>query len=80
MPRRSNTTPPTIAEPLRQFDLLPDSAQVRLPTVATLFGISAASVWRRVKNGTLPKPHKFSERVTTWNVGELRAMLNAKAA
>lgn len=71
---------PSIAESLRQFDFLPDSAHVRQPTVEALFGISAATVWRRVGSGTLPRPHKFSERVTTWKVGELRAMLNTKAA
>ena len=77
MPHRSS---PDIAESLRHFDSLPDSAHVRQPTVEALFGISPATIWRRVASGALPKPHKFSERITTWNVGELRAMLNTKAA
>lgn len=76
--QRKNT--PDIAESLRLFSSLPDAAHVRQPTVEALYGISRATVWRRVANGTLPKPYKFSERVTTWNVGELRASLNAKAA
>ena len=75
-----NKSSNTLAESLRHFDSLPDSAHVRQPIVEGLFGISAATVWRRVNNGTLPKPHKFSERITTWNVGALRALLNAKAA
>lgn len=64
---------------LRNFDALPDSAEVRLPTVTSLFGISAATVWRRVKDGALPKPRKFGPNTTSWRVGELRAVL-AKAA
>jgi predicted DNA-binding transcriptional regulator AlpA len=28
-----------------------------------------------VKRGTLPAPRKLSERVTAWNVGELRKTL-----
>lgn len=62
---------------LRNFDQLPDSAQVRQPVVEALFGISHASVWRRVNSGLLPKPRKFSPRTTTWNVGELRAVLRS---
>ncbi|MEO7344941.1 MAG: hypothetical protein ABIU85_08920 [Methylotenera sp.] len=31
-----------------------------------------------VKRGTLPKPRKLSERLTTWNVGELRKALSVK--
>lgn len=62
---------------LRNFDQLPDAAHVRQPTVEALFGISSATVWRRVRAGIL-KPHRFGERTTTFNVGELRAVLSAK--
>lgn len=61
---------------LRYFGQMPDEAQVRQPVVEALFGISSATVWRRVNNGSLPKPRKFGPRTTTWNVGELRAVLN----
>ena len=57
---------------LQHFDSLPDAAHVRLPVVASLFACSPATVWRHVKAGILPKPTKLSERLTTWNVGELR--------
>lgn len=65
----------TIPDALENFDRLPDSAHVRQPVVEALFGCSSASVWRRVGQGRLPKPQKFSPRVTTWNVGELRRTL-----
>lgn len=66
-------------ETLRQFDALPDSANVRQPTVEAIYGISAATVWRWARSGDLPKPRKLGPRVTTWNVDELRADLKSKA-
>lgn len=69
----------TIPEALAQFDNLPDAAYIRLPVLKRLYGISAASCWRGVKNGTIPKPSKLSERCTAWNVGLIRAALAAKA-
>jgi predicted DNA-binding transcriptional regulator AlpA len=67
-----------IPESLRNFDELPDAAFVRLPTVKALFNVSAPTVWRWSRNGFLPKPYKNGPRVTTWNVGELRAVLSAR--
>ena len=64
---------------LQQFDQLPDSAFIRLPVLKRLYGISAASCWRGVKKGTIPKPVKLTERTTAWNVGQVRAALAAKA-
>jgi predicted DNA-binding transcriptional regulator AlpA len=60
---------------LRNFDALPDSANVRQPVVEALFACSAATVWRRVKSGTLPAPRKLSPMISAWNVGELRQVL-----
>lgn len=57
------------------FDSQPNSANVRLPVVMALYGISSASVWRNVKNGNIPKPRKLTTRTTVWNVGELRVAL-----
>ena len=60
---------------LRNFNELPDLAHVRLETVKALYACSAASVWRGVKQGRIPKPRKLSPRTTCWNVGELRLAL-----
>ena len=62
------------------FDSQPNSANVRLPVVMALYGISSASVWRNVKNGNIPKPRKLTTRTTAWNVGELRAALAYEVA
>ena len=61
--------------PLKDFDSLPDSAYVRIPTVAALFACSHATIRRGVRNGRLPKPVKHFERASSWNVGELRVVL-----
>ena len=68
-----------IPEALANFDQLPNSAYIRLNVLKRLYGISAASCWRGVKNGSIPKPSKLSERCTAWNVGLIRAALAAKA-
>ena len=67
-----------LSEALINFDQLPNSANVRLPVVMALYGISPATVWRNVKNGYIPKPQKLTVRTTVWNVGELRSALNVK--
>lgn len=68
---------PDIPDALRNFDSLPDSANVRLPVVAALFACAGVTVWRRVKAGTLPAPRKLGARVTAWNVADLRRALAA---
>lgn len=67
----------TINPALRDFDQLPNSQQVRLPVVKALLGVSSATVWRLCKAKKL-NPHKITERTTSFNVGELRALLAAK--
>jgi len=71
------TNPSAILDALTNYDSFPDSAHVRLPVVQALVGCSSATVWRMVKRGTLPVPRKLSERVTAWNVGDLRKALAA---
>ena len=66
-----------IPEALKNFDLLPDSANVRQPVVEALYACSSASVWRGVHAGRIPLPRKLSPRTTCWNVGKLRVALAA---
>lgn len=69
----------TIPNELVNFDAMPDSAYIRLPVLKALYGVSSATIWRGVKNLTIPKPVKLTERCTAWNVGAVRAALAAKA-
>jgi len=57
---------------LEDFDKLPASAKVPVQVVAAREGVSAVTVWRRVKSGVLPAPVKVGG-TTRWIVGELRA-------
>lgn len=59
---------------LEGFDKLPDAAFVRLTSVAALFSISNATVWRWCRLGRLPKPVRIGQ-VTLWNIGALRAAI-----
>lgn len=63
---------------LQHFDVLPNSAHVREPVARAVSGASHATIWRWVKVGKFPAPRKLSERINAWNVGELRAWLNAQ--
>ena len=69
----------SIPDALANFDQLPDSAYIRLPVMIGLFGISSASIWRGVKNQSIPTPVKLTERTTAWNVGLVRADLALKS-
>lgn len=69
-----------VADALKAFDSLPDSAHVRQPAVEGLYCCSSATVWRHIQKGHIPKPVRFSSRITAWNVGELRRALKLAAA
>lgn len=60
------------AATFKNFDILPDSAFVRLPVVVLLDSSSPATIWRKAKKGTFPAPVKLGEKSTAWNVGALR--------
>jgi len=68
----------TINPALKDADLYPNSAMVRLPVVKGLLGVSGATVWRMVKANKL-KAYKITERTTTFSLGEIRALIAAKA-
>jgi predicted DNA-binding transcriptional regulator AlpA len=65
----------TLPIALRHFDSLPNSAFIREPIVLALWGMSSATIRRRVKDGVFPKPRKLSKRVSAWNIAELRRAL-----
>ena len=68
------------------FDALPDSGYVResqlvqspkRPDIPSPLPFSAPTLWRKVAAGAFPKPIKLSERMTCWNVGQVRAWMAA---
>ena len=80
---------PTSNVSAANFDTLPDSAFIReaqlvqspkRPDTPAPLPFSAPTLWRKVKAGTFPKPHRLSERVTAWKVGDVRAWINQHTA
>jgi hypothetical protein len=72
--------PGAIPDALKNFDSLPDAANVRLPVVKGLYSCSGPTVWRNVRRGIIPAPEKHSPGCTTWNVGKLRRALEGRTA
>jgi predicted DNA-binding transcriptional regulator AlpA len=68
----------TINSALTDADSYPNSAMVRLPVVKGLLGVSGATVWRMVKANKL-RAYRLTERTTTFNLGEIRALISVKA-
>ena len=79
---------PTATSVIPSFDTLPDSALIResclvqspkRPDRPAPLPFSGATLWRKVKLGSFPKPLKLGARITAWRVGEVRAWLNAQS-
>lgn len=78
----------TAASVIPSFDTLPDSALIResclvqspkRPDRPAPLPFSGATLWRKVKAGTFPKPIKLGAKITAFRVGEVRAWLNSQA-
>lgn len=65
--------PKVSASPLENFDKLPNSAAVPVPTAILVLGRSRATIWRWLKEGTLTAV-KSKTRHTSVNVGSIRAI------
>ena len=58
------------------FEHLPASAFVRAnQLVGTVLPFTAATLWRKVREGRFPQPIKVSDAITAWRVGDIRAWL-----
>lgn len=54
-------------------DGLPATGYIRLPEVLARIPISRSTLYKRIKEGKLPKPSKkYGERIAAWNVQEMR--------
>jgi prophage regulatory protein len=75
------------AADIPSFDDLADSAFIRIAQLTqnpkraqrpAPLPFSAPTLWRRVKDGSFPKPVKLSLRVTAWRVSDVRAWIAAQ--
>lgn len=69
------------------FSGLSDAAYVRQaqlvrstkhPDSTAPLPFSAPTLWRKVRDGTFPKPIKLGARITAWKVGDVRQWLAAQ--
>ncbi|MFS7239170.1 helix-turn-helix transcriptional regulator [Serratia proteamaculans] len=56
----------------------PTNGYIRPKRLASLLGVSEATIWRKAKNGTLPRPIKLSERVTAFDAVEINAWIKSR--
>lgn len=68
------------ADDFAKFDGLPDTAFVRVGTVARIYSVTPATIYRWSRKRMIPAPRRLGPQVTAWNVGELRIDLRKKAA
>lgn len=71
-------SPKNATDALAGFDALPDDALVPAQVVRSLFRFSPATMYRRLKAGTLPPPRRFGGVAVRWRVADLREVI-AKA-
>ena len=43
-----------------------------------LIPASPATIWRKVKDGTFPKPVKLGDRITAWRLDDIEVWLAAR--
>ncbi len=48
---------------------------IRIAQLIKLIPVSRASIWRKVKDGTFPKPVKLGDRITAWDMKDIEAWL-----
>ena len=64
---------------LTPFDELADSAFVRIWQITPdVLPLSQATLYRKVKDGSFPKPVRLTDSVVAWKVGDLREWMAAR--
>jgi hypothetical protein len=61
-----------VLDSVKHFEILPENALISPAAVALIRGHSMATYWRRVAEGTYPKPTRQFGRAVSNTVGEIR--------
>jgi predicted DNA-binding transcriptional regulator AlpA len=69
-----------LADTLKRWDAMPDSAHVDVRVVSAVVGCSTITTWRKSRTGELPAPVKLRPQVTRWTVGSVRQYLRDNAS
>lgn len=71
----------SLSHPLEALGTLPASGYIRQKQLLdNHVPFSPATLWRKVKAGTFPLPVKLSDRVTAWNVADVRQWVAQQVA
>lgn len=64
---------------LSDFVSLPSGSFVRQSQlIPAILPFSSATLWRKVKDGSFPKPVKLSDRITAWRTDDVRSWLETR--
>ena len=53
---------------------------VRMSQLTGIIPMSKATIWRKLKDGTFPKPIKLGDRITAWRMEDVQAWLDCRHA
>ena len=58
---------------------LPETQYIRQSQlIPFIVPFSSATLWRKVSEGTFPKPEKLSERITAWKTDDIKQWLDSR--
>ena len=60
-----------------QIKPLVEDRFIRLPEVQKLLPFGKSTIWKKISEGTFPKPHKISPRVTAWLLSDIMAYVDS---
>lgn len=68
-----------MSKQIPHLNRLPESGFVRQSQlIPSVVPFSGATLWRKVKDGSFPKPVKLSDRITAWRVEDVRNWMDAR--
>lgn len=68
-----------MSDTISQFGCLPSTGYLRqAQLLPNILPFSAATLWRKVKDGTFPAPVKLSDRITAWRVEDVRNWMESR--
>ena len=68
----ATATPPQQEMASNRTEPFPPNALLRLKDVCRLVGLSRSSIYKRVADGTFPRPLRVSERSARWRMQDLQ--------
>lgn len=70
---------PDLQELIRRVRCVPNERILRLPNVKAKTGHANSTIWKSVKDGTLPPPIRIGSRSVGWKESEIDAWIEARA-